>query len=118
MPKLLPGYKSGPDGMKGFFSPLYNLIVIVLFAVLEIVIALNLPYLLHDTKMQTALHFALELNTSTVTETVQSISHRASKAPAVFPSSVSYHSDVRHKERTGLCDPIRKLEMGGLVEIS
>lgn len=37
LPKLLPGYESGPDGMEGFFSPLQNLIFIVLFEVLEIV---------------------------------------------------------------------------------
>lgn len=62
--ELLSGY-NGPDGMRGSFPPLQNLIFIVLFAVLEIVIRpeFMLLYLSHCTKTQPALHFAFELNT-------------------------------------------------------
>lgn len=117
MPKLLPGYKSSPDGIGRFLFPTEKSDFYCLFTVLEIVICsksiFNLP---HCTKTQPALHFALELNTFPVIEIAQSVSHRASKSPAVFPSLS--HGDFKHRERTGTCDQIRKFELEGFGERS
>lgn len=101
----------------GFFSPLKNLIFIVSSQSLKLSYALNLFSIYpHCTKTQPALHFALELNTFPVIEIAQSVSHRASKSPAVFPSLS--HGDFKHRERTGTCDQIRKFELEGFGERS